>query len=86
MEQVQIKEQDIWFFRLPEMYQEIMIGIDAEKTTVAYPKDGNTSGIFSEVGFGLVDIADKAIDIKVYGIGNTSNFKDVHVMDEVKIQ
>ena len=57
---------------------------DAEKTTVAYPKDGNTSGIFSEVGFGLVDIADKAIDIKVYGIGNTSNFKDVHVMDEVK--
>lgn len=57
---------------------------NTEKTTLAYPKDGNTNGIFAEVGFGVVDIADKAIDIKVYGIGNTSTFKDVHVMDEVK--
>jgi acid phosphatase type 7 len=57
---------------------------EEEKLTLAYPKDGNTNGNFAEVGFGVVDIDDKTINIKVYGIGNTSTFKNIHIMDEVK--
>lgn len=57
---------------------------ESEKLTVAYPKDGNASGILSEVGFGVVDIDDKTINMKIYGIGNTSTFKNCYIMDEVK--